>query len=54
MVIEGDDVGTNFYTTSYVERDHYCYASSLEFFFEDMYDGEWPLLEHFDKTRRME
>ena len=50
MVIEGDDVGTNFYTTSYVERDHYCYTSSLESFFEDMYDGEWLHIGHYLST----
>lgn len=50
MVIEGDDVGTNFYTTSYVQRDHFCYASSLESFFEDMYDGEWLQIGHYLST----
>ena len=44
MVVEGDNVGTKFYTTSYVQKDQCCFVSSLESFLEDMYEGEWQLI----------
>lgn len=40
MVVEGDYVGTKVYTTSYVQNDHCCFASSLESLLEDMYEGQ--------------
>ena len=54
MVVEGDDVGTKFYTTSYVQKYHSCFVSSLESFLEDKYEGEWPLLEYIDEARGLD
>ncbi|RYA38525.1 hypothetical protein DD606_25955 [Enterobacter cloacae complex sp. GF14B] len=50
MIIEGDDVGTNFYTIDHAKSSHACFVSSLESFSEELYENEWLLIGRYIST----
>ena len=50
MVDDEENVGTDFYSTSFARREGLCLATPLEIFLEEMYDGEWLYIGRYLST----
>ena len=53
MISDTDDEGTKFHTSAYAEGDDAFMSNELESFTEEMFEGDWLLIGHFDARQEI-